>query len=140
MIGSMKWLGISLLLLAPPAAAQADRYPPQSVLLFVASWCAPCHAELARLPSITQAAKPFRVLVVPFDDTQATRSMLEAAPAPQRWHPDRAMRRQLAKAVSVETSGLPFSMVTDRNGRACATARQGIDAAAATAMVARCSK
>ena len=138
LIRTMKWLGAGLLLFGTPAGAQTERYPPHSILLFVASWCAPCHAELARLPAITRGARPFRVLVVAYDDSAATRMMLDAVPAAQRWQPARPLRRQLARILAVETSGLPFSMAVDRNGHACASARQGIDGTVAAAMVARC--
>ncbi len=131
-------MAIGLLLFGLAAAAEPGRYPPDSVLLFVASWCAPCHAELARLPAIARGARPFRVLVVPFDDTPATRMMIEAVPAAQRWRPEPAIRRQLAKAVAAETSGLPFALAVDGQGRACASVRQGLDGARAEALVARC--
>ncbi|TGX52663.1 hypothetical protein E5A73_13520 [Sphingomonas gei] len=137
-IGPIKWLGIALLLLGLPAGAETGRYPPGSVLLFVASWCAPCHAELARLPAIARGARPFRVLVVPFDDSPATRSMLDAVPEAQRWRPEREMQRQLARALRAETSGLPFSMAVDGDGRECGSARLGLDAARAEALVAGC--
>jgi thiol-disulfide isomerase/thioredoxin len=134
--GPIKWLGIGLLLLAVPASAGTGRYPPNSVLLFVASWCAPCHSELARLPAITRGAQPFRVLVVPYDDRPATLTMIEAVPAAQRWHPGRPLTKELA----AETSGLPFSMAVDRDGRACGTFRKGMDGASAQALVAQCSR
>jgi thiol-disulfide isomerase/thioredoxin len=138
--GPIKWLGIALLLLGVPASAETGRYPPNSVLLFVASWCAPCHSELARLPAITRGAQPFRVLVVPFDDRPATRAMIEAAPAAQRWQPAPEMRRRLAKDLAAETAGLPFSMAIDRNGRGCGTFRKGMDGASAKALVVQCSR
>lgn len=137
-IGSVKWLGAALLLLGPPAGAETGRYPPNSVLLFVASWCAPCHAELARLPAIAQGARPFRVLVVPFDDRPATLAMIAAVPEAQRWRPDRAMQRRLTKELPGETGGLPFSIAVDGDGRTCGSVRVGLDGPGAAALVARC--
>jgi thiol-disulfide isomerase/thioredoxin len=138
--GPIKWLGIGLLLLGVPASAETGRFPPSSVLLFVASWCAPCHSELGRLPAITRGAQPFRVLVVPFDDRPATLTMIEAVPAAQRWQPGREMKRRLAKELATETGGLPFSMAVDHHGRPCGTFRKGMDGASAEALVAQCSR
>lgn len=139
--GRGKWLGLTLVLLGLPAAsAQTGGYPPASVLLFVASWCAPCHAELARLPAITHGARPFRVLVVPFDDRPATMRMLDAVPSAQRWQTDPSTRRSLVKELAAGTSGLPFSVAIDGGGRPCGSQRKGLDAAAAQALVAVCSR
>ncbi len=134
----IKWLAFGLLLGAPAATAGAERIPPRSILLFVASWCAPCHAELARLPAITRGAQPFRVLVVPFDDNPATLAMMEGVPAAQRWRPDGERRRRLVRELVSETSGLPFSVAMDNDGRACGSVRRGLDGPAAEALVARC--
>lgn len=97
MAGSIKWLGIGLLLLGVPASAEPGRFPPNSVLLFVASWCAPCYSELARLPAVARGAQPFRVLVVPHDDRPATLTMIEAVPAAQLWHPGREEGQSIVK-------------------------------------------
>jgi len=133
-------VGGGLLLLGVPASAGTDRLPPNSMLLFIASWCAPCHSELDRLPAITRGAQPFRVLVVPFDDRPATLAMIEAVPAAQRWQPSREMGRRLARELATETGGLPFTMAVDRDGRPCATFRKGMDRASAEALAAQCSR
>jgi thiol-disulfide isomerase/thioredoxin len=138
--GSIKWLGIGLLLLGVPASAESGHLPPNSVLLFVASWCVPCHSELARLPAIARGAQPFRVLVVPYDDRPSTLTMIQAVPAAQRWQPGREIGRRLAKELGAETGGLPFSMAVDRDGRSCGTFRKGMDGASAQALVAQCSR
>lgn len=136
---SIGWLGFGLLLLGTPASsAETDRYPANSILLLVASWCAPCHAELANLPAITRGALPFGTLVVPFDDSPATRSMLERVPAAQRWQPGRAMQRRLMQDVAAGTAGLPFSLGVNGDGEICGSARQGLDGQSAKALVARC--
>lgn len=139
--GSIKWLAIGACLSAAPSpGAETDRYPPSSVLLFVASWCAPCHAELDRLPAITRSARPFRVLVVPFDDSAATRAMMQAVPPEQSWQPDQRTRRRLMRVVMGETAGLPFSMAVDGEGRACGSFRRGLDGQTTAALIARCAR
>lgn len=121
-------------------AAPAPAGPPESILLFVASWCAPCHGELARLTEIARGAQPYRVLVVPFDDSRATRAMLERVPPAQRWQPDRGTQRRLAAEVAQRSAGLPFSLALDRDAHICAARAEALDAASAAAMVALCRR
>lgn len=134
----INWQTLLPLLFVPglSASTDADRYPPATVLLFVASWCAPCHAELARLPAISQGARPFRVVVVPFDDSRTTLAMMDAVPAAQRWQPSREMRQQLMRIAG--TSGLPFSVAVNDEGKICGSVRQGLDGSTAGALVAGC--
>jgi len=121
-------------------APEPARYPPETVLLFVASWCAPCHAELAHLAEIGRGARPFRVLVVPFDDSRATRTMLETVPPSQRWQPDRATQRRLAAEVERRSAGLPFSLAIDRDEHVCAAHAEALDAAKTAAIVLACRR
>lgn len=130
-------------LFAFPAQAQVtepQRPPPETVLLFVAAWCAPCHGELAHLADIGRGAQPYRILVVPFDDSRATRTMLAAVPSAQRWQPDRATARRLVAEVERRSAGLPFSLAVDREARFCAAQSEALDAARAAAMVAACRR
>ncbi len=130
-----------LLLLFPGQGATASEqavYPPETVLLFVAAWCAPCHGELAHLAEISRSARPYRVLVVPFDDGRATRAMLDGVPATQRWLPDRQTQRRLAQMVAAESAGLPFSVAIDPHGRTCARHADALTGSTAQALVARC--
>ncbi|WP_294258099.1 hypothetical protein [uncultured Sphingomonas sp.] len=108
--------------------------------MFVASWCAPCHGELARLAEIVRGAQPYRILVVPFDETRPTRAMLERVPPAQRWHPDRGTQRRLATEVEHRSAGLPFSLALDRDAQICAAHAEALDAASAAAMVAACCR
>ncbi|WP_157084626.1 TlpA family protein disulfide reductase [Sphingomonas pituitosa] len=131
-----------MLFLGEARAQSADsaHLPPETILLFVASWCAPCHGELAQLSEIGRGAQPYRILVVPFDDSRATRAMLNAVPAAQRWQPDRATQRSLAAEVERRSAGLPFSLVIDRDARICAAHAEALDAAKAAAMVSACRR
>lgn len=134
----MKWLAIGALAFSPSTNVEKEAYPPNSILLFVASWCAPCHAELARLPAISNGAQPFRVLVVPFDETSATEAMIKAVPSSQRWRPSMQQRRLFARELMGQTAGLPFSVAIDAKGKACGVIRKGLDAQAAAVLVANC--
>ncbi|MGN8000944.1 TlpA family protein disulfide reductase [Sphingomonas sp. 22176] len=121
-------------------AAPAPMGPPESILLFVASWCAPCHGELARLEAIGRGAQPYRILVVAFDDSRATRAMLERVPLAQRWQPDRAIQRRLAAEVARRSAGLPFSLALNSEAQICAGHPEALDATSAAAMVAACRR
>ena len=115
------------------APADAASYPPRTLMLLVASWCAPCRTELARLDSIVDAAGPVAVRVVPIDDRPATRAMLRDVPRERVWRTAVAL-----DLVSRETGGLPFSLMTDDAGRRCATHARPLDADAVAAMRRRC--
>ena len=138
------WLalvGAAIVCWASPTAAQADRlaiYPENTVLLLVASWCAPCHAELAQLESITRAAAPFAVRVMPVDDSRNSRRMVAALPPQRQWAPDPAVMAAARHDLVARTPGLPYAVAIGPRGRPCADQRGGLDAARAEALVARC--
>ncbi len=129
--------GVSLLIGAAPSPA-GERYPPRSVLLFVASWCAPCHAEIGRIDAIATAAVPYRVLVVPIDAGRATDAMMRRVPVGQRWTPGAVRIAEIRADLFGDTAGLPFSVAIDRDGRRCATTRGGLGPARVAVMVAAC--
>lgn len=137
----MKWIAIGALLFGPSASnVEKERCPPNSILLFVASWCAPCHAELARLPAISRGAQPFQVLVVSFDETSATRAMIQAVPPTQRWRPSKQLRSRFVAELTGRTAGLPFSVAIGTDGKACGVVRKGLDAQTAADLVASCTQ
>ncbi|KQN89813.1 hypothetical protein ASE95_16700 [Sphingomonas sp. Leaf231] len=138
----MKVIGlmIAAMTIAAPARAAdpAPHYPPDTVLLLVAPWCAPCHAELARLDAIAAAARPHAVRVFMVADGAGARAMWQRVPEAYRWTPpDGEARRYRADAMG-RTPGLPFSIATDARGRVCATHGGGLDAPRAARLVAAC--
>ena len=134
-------LAALVLVLVLGAAAPADdppRYPPDTVLLLVAPWCAPCHAELARLDTIAAAARPRAVRVFMVEDGARAAAMWQRVPAAYRWTPpDGELRRYRTDALA-RTAGLPFAIATDARGRVCATRGGGLDAARVVALVREC--
>ncbi|KQM59935.1 MULTISPECIES: TlpA family protein disulfide reductase [unclassified Sphingomonas] len=137
-----RWAGIcgwaaALLLSATPVSA-APAYPARTILLFVASWCAPCHGEIAALPRLSEAAGPWRVLVVPVDRGRATAAMLQAVPAAQRWLPDAAQMAAMREDLFGGTAGLPFSVAVGGDGRPCGAHRGVLSAARVSALRAGC--
>ena len=109
------------------AASRSGPYPADTILLFVAAWCAPCRGELARLDAIADAARPRPVRVVLLDDTKAGREMLRGIDPGRRWDPDRATQRRIDADLSAATAGLPYAMLTDADGLPCADRRGTLD-------------
>lgn len=125
---------------AAPAHGGDTVYPADSVLLFVAAWCAPCHAELKRLDEIEAAAWPKAVRVVPFDDDPRTEAMLRATNPRLLWRPTKRMWGDIRQDLSSRTSGLPFSLATDKQGEPCSESRYGLDAARTRTLIAQCGR
>lgn len=119
-------------------AAEPGAYPADTVLLLVAPWCAPCHAELARLDAIAAAARPLAVRVLAVEDNPRARAMLARVPEWQRWSPPEPDARRTRADALGRAGGLPFSLVTDAAGRVCAGQGGGLDAARTAALVAKC--
>lgn len=122
------------------AAAEQPQPPPTTLVLFVASWCAPCRVELGDLPAISAAAKPFATLVLPLDEGAATAAMLRAVPPAQRWEPGPGLRAWLRTDVLAGEAGLPLTVVLDRHGHPCARWRGELNPARARVLVAQCDK
>lgn len=129
---------VGALLLTGAAPVEPVRYPARSILLFVATWCAPCHGELRQLPSIAAGAGPYRVLVVPVDRGRATDAMLREVPVEQVWRPDAARMAAVRGELLARTPGLPFSVAIGGDGRPCTTHRGGMTAASARGMRTEC--
>ncbi len=125
----------------PASAAEPPlRYPPDSVLLLVAPWCAPCHAELARIDTIAAAARPRAVRVFMVEDGPRARAMWRNVPDAYRWTPPAGEEHRYRSDALARTPGLPFGIATDVRGRVCATRGGGIDAARVVALVAACDQ
>jgi thiol-disulfide isomerase/thioredoxin len=133
-------LAICLIALINGAAAAepAPRYPERTVLLLVASWCAPCYAELARLDDIAAAARPLQVRVLLVDDGARSRAMVRGINAARRWEPKGGELSRIRADIWRRTAGLPFSVVTDSEGRICGEQSGGLDARRTLALVKRC--
>ncbi|KQM28006.1 hypothetical protein ASE57_06720 [Sphingomonas sp. Leaf11] len=131
---------VALMLAAMPAGAATPAYPPRAILLFVASWCAPCHGEIAGLPALRDAAGPWRMLVVPVDRGRATVAMMAGVPVAERWMPDAATMAVIREDVFGGTAGLPFSVAIGGDGRPCGAHRGVLSAARVAALRAGCAR
>ncbi|WP_394646662.1 hypothetical protein [uncultured Sphingomonas sp.] len=140
--GAARSLSLVAAVLGGGAAAPAGdlAYPPDSVLLLVAPWCAPCHAELARLDTIAAAARPQRLRVFMVDDGAGAGAMWRRVPDGYRWTPPAGEERRYRADALARTPGLPFSLATDARGRVCAMRGGGMDAARVAALVGACRR
>lgn len=101
-------------------AADDWKFPPGSLILFGANWCAPCLEELRELPVFAQAVAPSRVILAWTDGKP-----------PQLWRewPANAEMAPIADAIAAmehlggATAGLPYVMLLDGKGKLCADLR-----------------
>lgn len=131
------WRFTSIVLLGLATAASATP-PPSSILLFWASWCAPCRAEVADLVAIERAAAPMRVLVVPVERSRASRQLLRDLPERNLFLPPEgglALMQQLTNRAA----SLPVAVAIDAQGHVCAVQYHGVNRADAENMARRCN-
>lgn len=130
-------------LLATGAAADPHAgeplYPPRAIMILVASWCAPCRGELARLGEIAAAAGRHSPRVLAIDDSAATVRMLRLVDPALVWRPEAAQRARVRAALLARTAGLPYAAATDARGAICAEENGGLDRERTTALVRRCA-
>lgn len=101
--------------LADTPVEKADA-PKHVILMFGASWCAPCIAELRDIAGLASAAAPARIKVIWSDGRiggyklPALRNVEIASDTDMQ-----RMTRQYASGIS----GLPFSVMLNEQGRKC---------------------
>lgn len=106
-----------------------------TIILFGASWCAPCRVELRNLTLLARAAAPHRLQIAWIDRAPAA-SALTAGPNVSILSPEEA-RRKFEK-VAGNNQGLPIVAMIDGNGRSCAVLRQPATVVRIQSLVARC--
>ena len=129
---------VALLVLTAAASATEGGYPPRTLVLFVADWCAPCHGEVAWLDEIAQAAPGWRIGVADGDSPRRPGRLVRAVATERRWVPDATTTARLRRELFPDMAGLPYSVAFDGAGRVCAESRRPLDAARVAAMLATC--
>lgn len=101
---------------ARPSVGQEDYA--DALVMVGAHWCAPCMLEIRRLPELAAAAAPERIMLGWVDHPVALSQM---PGHPTSLPPDVAGR--LARDIAGDGYGLPFSVMFNRRGDACAVRR-----------------
>ena len=106
-----------------------------AVILFGASWCAPCRAELRNLPELASAVAPARIEIAWID--RAPRVATRAAGPNVVVIPPAEAQRKFA-AIAGVNQALPVAAMIDASGRTCAIARAPATIPVLQGLVARC--
>lgn len=121
------------------ASADAPRpYPPATVILLAAPWCAPCYQEIAQIDQIAVAARPYDVRLLLVEDGARARAMVRGVNPARLWEPPPGRIRRIRAELLSRTPGLPYAVVINERGRICAERGGSLDAARARRLVALC--
>lgn len=133
------WLVAIATLGATDAPREPLGLPTETVLLLVAPWCAPCWDELKRLDGIAGAVVPLRVRVMSMEDGPRARAMMTEVEPTRQWTPALNDRGRVRAALWARTPALPYSIVTDGNGRICEEHGGGLEAETARTLARHCA-
>ncbi len=96
----------------------------RNIILFGASWCAPCELELRNLPALAAAAAPDR-LVIAWIDQLPPPKLASGLANVSILQPVEARRH--FNAVAGNNHGLPVSVIFDAGGKPCAMLRESLE-------------
>lgn len=105
------------------AVSESRNSPSHRIILFGASWCAPCIAELRNMAELAAAASPDQIAIVWADAgirrfSFARYGNVEIA--------SDAEARRISTEFASDNAGLPFAIMTDARGRKCAEWREAL--------------
>jgi len=135
-LGSAKPMGWDILEDARGVGRPAPR---PVILMFWATWCAPCRLELEALPELSAAARPIPIVVTPFDESNRTREALRGL-APSRVGYPAIGAQALLNALIGGAAGLPVNIAIDASGAICARKLGPLTIADAQDWTTRCAR
>lgn len=99
-----------------PASPDATD-PRRTIVIFGASWCAPCIAEIRNIAKVAAAAAPDHITIVWADSgirrySLTHRENIEIA--------NERDARRLTALLAPDNAGLPYAAMINRQGRKCA--------------------
>ena len=109
----------------------------RTVILFGASWCAPCIAELRGIGGLAVAAPADRI-VVAWADTGIARFRFEHPANVEVVSPKRAA--ELTQAYAADSAGYPYAVMLDGHGKVCARWRKGLTEEALATLRSQCKR
>ena len=113
--------------------------PPNSLVMLWAAWCAPCRVEVVEFERLSAATKPRTTMVLAFDDAPSSRALLTSLP-PEKLRVTTETLPALYRRLGIGGPiALPVSLMTDAQGRICATIRGGATVARIALANERCA-
>ena len=118
------------------ASPAKDGATHRTILMFGASWCAPCIAELRNIAALASDANPDRI-VIGWTDGGIRRYKL---PLPGNVEIASGVdAQQMARRYASGIAGLPYSVMIDGQGRKCAEWKSGLTPEAISEMRIACA-
>lgn len=103
----------------PVRVSASGSFPRPGILIFWASWCVPCRAELRRVPALAAAARPLPVAILALDPPDVARAALKAQGSDVAAFADDRPPGEVLAMWGGAGSGLPLAVALDARGRRC---------------------
>lgn len=104
---------------APVRVSAGGSFPRPGILIFWASWCVPCRAELRRVPALAALAAPLPVAILALDPPDVARAALRAQGSEATAFADDRPPGEVLAEWGGTGSGLPLAVAIDGHGHRC---------------------